>query len=183
MGHKGIIALLFSSLMLLVFSTGCSKSAETGIELVADTLPQASAAPRYTMVLAMPTDVEEVFSPSDEARQLYAQPGGALTITTEVLQAESLDILLSELTGLERSCLTMITTWQEGLPKHDLTWTAAGESGMNVYRSAILDDGTYYYIATAAVPEEQAAEYANEMRVCLSGAFLAATGTSSLTVP
>lgn len=178
MRYTGIFTFFLGLIILL---TGCSGVSQTGFEQVADDIPVSSAAPQYSMVLATPADTQEVAAFSGE--QLYAQSEGALTITTQVLQADHLDGLLRELTGLSQDHLTLMTTWQDGLPRHDLTWTAAGEGGMEVYRSVILDDGTYYYIATAAVPEEQAAAYANQIKACFSGAMLTSKEESALTAP
>ncbi|MFR8332809.1 MAG: hypothetical protein ACLU9S_11030 [Oscillospiraceae bacterium] len=90
--------------------------------------------------------------------KVYVQRDGAYELTSQTLTAESLDSLLQTLTGFPQSSLQVLQTEEFGMPRYDVAWTASGDQGMESCRAAILDDGIYYYVLTASVEQEAAAQ-------------------------
>ncbi len=179
---KGIWTLLGIALAAVVV-VGCAPKETAVWETVDDGGAVVTSAPRHDVVLAAPADtvLAEVFSSAES--QVYTQSQGDYTITVEVLQADSPEIMLETLTGLDREMLTVMTTWQGSMPRYDLTWTCAGETGLLVCRGAVIDDGSHFYAVTATIPEELTAEYGGTVETCLSGILLTENTDGAFTAP
>lgn len=148
-----IIFCVFLAVLLL----GCSRSgAATTWETVADVLdePASAAQPAYHISVAPPMEAPLAEAFSDDACQVYGQEDGLYTLTVQTMQASSLDALLKDLTGFDRADLAVVTTQEFDMPRYDLTWICAGETGLLSCRAAILDDGAHYYVVTSQVPAE-----------------------------
>lgn len=143
--------------VLALLLCGCSSQTEPVWETVADTRITSVLAgePAYDVSAAVPLDAPLVEAFSDQLVQVYSQEDGQYELTVQTLTSDSLDGLLKELTGFSRWDLGIITTEVSGMPRHDVTWTCAGEQGLQSCRAAILDDGSHYYVLTAAVPMEE----------------------------
>lgn len=145
----------------VIFSLwGCSAGETAVWETVNDQLesPAMSQKPAYAMNVAVPMDAPMVEAFSDDTIQVYAQRSGDYELTAQTMTADSLDSLLETLTGFSSESLAVLRTEEFGLPRYDVAWTANGEEGMESCRAAILDDGIHYYVLTASVPQEKAAQ-------------------------
>lgn len=160
---RGMVAvwLLLSILVLGACGQGNSQPMET----ICPQEPPTSRTPKFRITMAVPAEAQEAPAFSQEYSTVYT--GEHLTITTQILESENLDALLRDLTGRGEQDLTCITTWQGTMPRHDLTWTCAGEQGMQVCRSTVLDDGLHYYVVTAMVEEDHAQQYRQRIAQCL----------------
>ena len=145
---------------LLCCFTGCSAGETAVWETVGDQveLPANAQAPGYTMQVAAPMEAPMVEALSEGTTKVYVQRDGAYELTSQTLTAESLDSLLQTLTGFPQSSLQVLQTEEFGMPRYDVAWTASGDQGMESCRAAILDDGIYYYVLTASVEQEAAAQ-------------------------
>lgn len=153
-GMKRIVIFCFGLAILLL---GCSPSGEITVwETVADVLeaPASAAQPAYHISVAPPMEAPLAEAFSSDACQVYGQEDGRYTLTVQIMQADSMDELLKELTGFDRANLAVVTTQEFDMPRYDLTWICAGETGLLSCRAAILDDGTHYYVVTSQVPAE-----------------------------
>ena len=70
---------------------------------------------------------------------------GDYVLTTQIMQGGDLDSTLRQLTGFSGDDLAHMKTKQQGIDRYDCVWTAVGESGEQVCRAVILDDGSYHY--------------------------------------
>lgn len=148
---------MFLWLPLLLW--GCGAGETPVWETVTDTLDApASAQTPYAISANAPVEAPAVEAFAGDGRQVYAQEDGLYQLTAETCTAESLDALLLELTGFQMERLPVIKTWENGMPRYDCTWTCVGETGMEVCRAAVLDDGTYYYVLTSSVPADKTAQ-------------------------
>ncbi|MCI6729177.1 MAG: hypothetical protein MR473_03255 [Clostridiales bacterium] len=151
--RRGAIWMVGLALLL----TGCAASQEPVWETVSDNLelPVSAQTPEYDISVAVPMDAPAVEALSGDLCQVYDQEDGQYELTVQTLTADSLRTLLRELTGFPQEKLAILRTEAFGMPRYDLTWISAGETGLESCRAAILDDGMHYYVLTAAVPVEQ----------------------------
>lgn len=177
---KGIKVLL-GVITIAVVLVGCAGGDTTVWETVDDGGAVLASTPRYDVTLSTPADSVETFS--EAGSQIYTQNQGDYTITVETMQAESPDAMLKVLTGLEPERLTVMTTWQDGMPRYDLTWACAGETGLMVCRGAVIDDGSHYYTVLASIPEELTARYSQTVEECLAGLRLTENLDEQVTAP
>lgn len=145
---------------LLCSLWGCSAGETVVWETVGDQLelPASTQSPGYTMQVAAPMDAPLVEALSDDGVKVYAHRGGEYELAAQTMTADSLDSLLQTLTGFPQASLQVLQTEEFGMPRYDVAWTSSGDSGMESCRAAILDDGIYYYVLTASVNQEQAAQ-------------------------
>lgn len=137
-------------LLLPVLLCGCG--AEETLETVADEW--------MVPVMAQPRDVslrlpEDLTMPvlEQEDRKLYLAED--YEIMLETIVSGDLDATIRSLTGYDSHRLTVLETRQGDLDRYDFVWTAAGESGEQLGRGAILDDGSYHYcLSVLRDPEE-----------------------------
>lgn len=78
-----------------------------------------------------------------EDRKLYLAEN--YEIMLETMASGDLDATIRTLTGYDSDRLTVVQTRQGDAVRYDFVWTAAGESGEQLGRGAILDDGSYHY--------------------------------------
>ncbi len=168
---------------LLLTVTGCGEEKPQSSEENHCSLKDEKALPRYDISVATPANAPELETFQGEGCQVFAQEDGDFYFAVQTLQADSLDALLMELTGKQQNSMTILTTWQQGMPRHDLNWVSAGESGLEVNRAAIIDDGSYYYTVTLTVPEDNAAEIFREQEDCFDSIWLTENQESELTAP
>lgn len=100
--------------------------------------------------------------PDDAAAQVLKGEGGTLylcdgyEVIQQVLPSGDLSATLLELTGYEKERLTIIETGLTDAARYECVWTAAGEAGDTVARTAVLDDGSYHYCLTVMAGAENA---------------------------
>ncbi len=132
-------------LAAVVLLTGCGQPEE--YETVMDSQVEQTAAEKMEIVLNLPGESAKPVMASEDDEQFYVcdqytlslrtAPGGDLQKT--VLQA----------CGFLPEQLSVMETVQGDAKRYDFVWTAAGETGEQVGRCAILDDGGYHYVVTA----------------------------------
>jgi len=166
-----------------IIEASLAQKEEPQPEPESETVENPTVEPGDDVVLSLPSDLEgvEVFSQGDS--RIYTQNQGEYTIAVEVLQADSPEIMLRELTGLNPERLTVMTTWQGDFPRYDLTWACAGESGLMVCRGVVLDDGCHFYAVTATMPETLTAEYTERVESCFAGLSLTENTDGTFTAP
>lgn len=179
---KGIKILLGIALTAVAV-VGCAPKQTAVWETVDDGRAVATSVPRYDVVLSAPADTVLAETFSSTGSQVYTQSQGDYTIAVEVLQADSVQTMLETLTGLDPALLTVMTTWQGNMPRYDLAWTCAGETGLLVCRGAVIDDGSHFYAVTAAIPEALTAEYGGTVETCLAGLTLTENTDGEFTAP
>ena len=140
-------------LALALLLTGC------GAQETFETISDEYAAPAVALVrkiqVVLPADTAMVTVKNEDGSAAYLWEN--CTITTQTLAGGDLNRTVKAVTGYEKDALTLIKREQGACQRYDFVWTCAGETGDQVGRAAILDDGSYHYVLTAMAPagEEQ----------------------------
>lgn len=132
--------LLLLSLTLLML-TGCA--ARPTFETVDDLPVNGTPEPAKELQLSLPEEAASPVMEGENGSCLYDCEDYILT--TQVLPGGDLDATLRQLTGFATADLAHMKTKQQGADRYDCVWTAVGESGEQVCRAVVLDDGSYHY--------------------------------------
>lgn len=141
--------MLLCCLLLLFCLPGCGR--QDTMETVADVWDvPAMSAPRQ-ILLDLPQDAAAAVL-EGETGCIYM--GENYEIILETLESGDLDGTLRQLSGKGKAELTVLEREQDGLKRYEFVWAAAGETGEQMARCAVLDDGTYHYCLTVLYPAE-----------------------------
>ena len=138
---KKVLSLCLAVAMLLC---GCATPA---LETVSDVYVTQPPAEMKTICLALPEDAAEAVMEGGAGTRLYLCDGYELRLQT--LDVRSLDEALQTVTGYGEDRLTVMKTRDGVYDRYDCVWSAAGEEGELVGRTAVLSDGSYYYCVSA----------------------------------
>lgn len=142
------------SLLLMAFLlTGCG--AEETFETIADEFIREAAAPAAEIHLPLP---EEAAVPVSESENGTLYQCGGYDLQVQTLEAGDLDRTLRTISGRGREALMVLETGAAGIKRYDLVWSCMGETGEQVCRGCILDDGNYHYVLTAQADADRAGE-------------------------
>lgn len=115
--------------------------------------------------LPPPAEPREVYVelPMDAAKETMDNGGNLYfcqdyTITVQTVTGGDLQKTFLDTTGYLPEQLSVMKTEQPEYKCYRCVWTAAGETGDQVGRCTILDDGNYHYILTAMADAEIAGE-------------------------
>ena len=133
---------------------GCGR--KMNLETVADVVSTQIPEPMGQVSVTFPNDAVIDVMESEDGATLYQCDGYSVTIQT--LASGDMNRSLQTVSGYEKEELNLIATKQEGLDRYDWVFTAAGESGDQVFRCALLDDGNFHYVVTAMAPAETAGQ-------------------------
>lgn len=136
-------------LFLAVFLCGCS--AEQTFERVYDELLLPVMAPMGELQLQLPPDATQTVLANDAGGKLYFCDGYSLAVQT--MEAGDLDKTLRSLCGYGEEALTVLETKVGNVDRFDWVFSCMGESGSQVGRGAVLDDGHYHYCVTVMADE------------------------------
>lgn len=75
-------------------------------------------------------------------------------IVVEILSAGDLDATVQTLTGFDADALTLMQTKSADHSCYECAWTSAAESGFQVGRAKILDDGIWHYCLSVFAPAD-----------------------------
>lgn len=98
--------------------------------------------------LELPKDATQPVMKTDGGDTLYICNGYTLTLQT--LPGGDLDRTLRQVSGYGKDQLHFVQTNIPDGKRYDFVWSAAGEGGDQVLRSAVLDDGQNHYAVTVA---------------------------------
>ena len=166
---KKLAAMVLLSLVL----TGCA--AEPVFESVTDVYVDTAPDPGIVRVM-VPEKAAVLTAAGETESQLYFCDGYTLTVQT--LAGGDLDRSIRNLTGYGRDRLTVLETMREGIRCYTCAWTSAGESGDQVGRLVLLDDGCYHYAVTVMATAEQAGMLTEEWEAILNRVNLSDTDPS-----
>lgn len=129
------------------------------------------------LVMAVP-GVLSMELPADAAAQTMEGTSGKIyfcdgyEITVETLSSGDLGKTLKILTGFEAEDLSLIKTKRGDAACVEGVWSAAGETGDQVSRVLILDDGAYHYCVCVTAPADAAGEYTDSWRKLMDSVTL-----------
>ena len=145
---------LFVILLIAAICTGCGK--EKTLETVSDVQDTQVIAPMQQILVQLPPDMVSPVLESEDMGALYECDDYSVTVQT--VEAGDLAESIYSATGMEKENLQIVQTKQGNVKRYQWVWASGGDTGIQVGRGCILDDGTYHYILTALAAEEKAGQ-------------------------
>lgn len=145
--------LLVLALLALCLS-GCGE-AEV-FETVGDTAVQSAMAVPKEIRLELPEDTVLPVMETDSGTLYMCQN---FDVMVQTLESGDLAETVRQISGQEIADLTVITKARGDADCYEFVWTAAGDTGEQVSRCMIIDDGDYHYVLTAMTDAEKVYEY------------------------
>ena len=147
---KKLLVLL--PMMLLLAGCGSQETFET----VADVQEVVSPPAAQQIMVDLPDSARSPVLQSEDMGDIYFCDDYFVTIQT--MQNGDLDGTIRSCTGFGKDQLRLIETQNHGVTRYECVWSAAGESGEQVGRLCILDDGNYFYVMTTMADADMAGE-------------------------
>ncbi len=141
-------------LLLSVLLTGCKE--QKVYETLGDSVKKPAVAEKMEIFFNMPSDASQQVMYGEENGDIYFCNGYILTAQTT--EAGDLQKTFLDATGFTPDQLSVMQTKQGNVTQYSCVFVAAGETGDQVGRCAILDDGNYHYILTAMADASVAGE-------------------------
>ena len=140
-------------LLPLVFLWGCGQQEvfEQLEDVYAVMVPQPGV-----LSLELPEGAAMTAMGSGEDHAIYFCDGYTLTVQT--MAGGDLNRTVTQLTGFLPDQLTLLQTGRGDTQAYVGTWACAGETGDQVGRFLLLDDGAYHYTVTVMASAELAGE-------------------------
>ena len=135
------VMILFA-IAALLFS-GCG--GEETLETISDELVLPVMAQPGEIQVELPGEAAMPAMESDTGRMYLASD---YEIYIQTLEAGDLEKTIRSLTGYDKEDLTVIQTGSQGVSRYEFVWTCAGETGDQIGRGVVLDDGNYHYTMT-----------------------------------
>ena len=140
-------------LALFLCLTGCAK--QPTYETVADEiLVPVSATVQQTFV-QLPEGASATVMETEGGRLYFWDD---YTVSCFVTESGDLEKTVQSISGFSADQLQIMQTRWGDTERYDFVWTAAGETGQQLCRACILDDGHYHYILTASSQAEHAGQ-------------------------
>ena len=135
--------------VLATLLAGCSK--QPALETVTDVpyTPVISTVQR--ILVQLPPELSAPALQSEDAGKLYLCDDYSVTIQT--VEAGDLEKTIRNATGMQKKDLQILQTQQGEVKRYQWVWASNSETGTQVGRGCILDDGTYHYVLTALTDE------------------------------
>lgn len=130
--------LIVMSLGLLL--AGCSS--EETFETVADQQILPVSAVMREILVELPDTAASPTVESDSARLYLCED---YEISIQILEGGDLNATVQTLSGYEVEKLTVMESSRDSYDCYEFVWACAGETGDQVGRGMILDDGNYHY--------------------------------------
>ena len=154
--------ILASALLILALLTGCA--ADETFETVADVWADETLPPPASICVALPGETALPVMESDSGRVYLSND---YEVYLQTLEAGDLEASVKTMSGYSPDQLTMLTTTQDGMDRHEFVWACAGETGDWLGRGIILDDGNYHYTMSVL----RSAEAVESSQVVWDGVF------------
>lgn len=138
---------LFVYLALLPLLAGCA--GKPMMETVADVWDVPAMAEPREILVDLPENAAAGVMESDAGRMYLADD---YEIFLETMASGDLDATLRALCGRGKEELTVMETQQGDYKRYEFVWAAAGETGEQLGRAVILDDGNYHYCLSVLRP-------------------------------
>lgn len=158
-------------LILAAFLTGCG--AKETFETVLDGNDVPAMAQMQQLELKLPEEAAVPSMENPDTGKLYLCDGYTLTVQT--MDAGDLNRTLRQLTGYESSQLTLLQTKQGDANRYEFVWSAAGESGDQIGRAVVLDDGSYHYSVSVMAPADDSGSHADTWQEIFDSVKLVST--------
>lgn len=141
-------------LLLAFMLTGCKE--QKVYETMEDSVEIPVAGEKMEIFFNLPPEASQQVMSGEENGDIYFCNDYILTVQTT--QAGDLEKTFLGATGFTPNQLSVMQTKQGDVTQYSCVFIAAGETGDQVGRCAILDDGHYHYILTAMADASLAGE-------------------------
>lgn len=135
--------------LLVALLAGCGK--RPALETVTDVpyTPVVSAVQR--ILVQLPPELSTPTLQNELAGKLYLCDDYSVMIQT--VEAGDLEKTIRNATGMQKKDLQILQTQQGDTKRYQWVWTANSETGIQIGRGCVLDDGIYHYVLTALTDE------------------------------
>ena len=133
---------------------GCGKN--TTLETVTDVQATPVIAAVQRIQVQLPPEMSAPALQGDQSGTLYLCDDYSVTLQT--VEAGDLEKTIRNATGMNKKELQILQTRKADAKCYQWVWTANAETGIQVGRGCILDDGVYHYVLTALADEEVAGQ-------------------------
>ena len=140
-------------LMIACVLSGCKK--QPTVETVNDEYRIPAPPQMQQVILTLP---DEVCTPVMQTDSAILYMGRDYTLSQQTFSSGDLEKTFREISGFSKEELKVMETAWENATRYDFVWASAGESGEQLCRGCILDDGNYHYVLTAAADATQAGQ-------------------------
>ena len=134
-------------LMMIVLLSGCGVKSEAALETVTDGLEMEPPAP-YCIVFSVPEGMTQETFGDDGRCAVYEAENGDYTITTEILDATTVEGAAEQISGIPAERLDILTLAGNPMKEHHFAWSSTGEERETVSRCALMESADYYYVLT-----------------------------------
>jgi len=121
------------------------------LETVTDVIDAPVIAKVQKILMQVPQELSSPVMQSENGGKLYVCDD--YTVTVQIVESGDLVKTIRDATGMEKKELQILQTKQGDAKRYQWVWTANAETGIQVGRGCILDDGAYHYILTALADE------------------------------
>lgn len=136
--------------ILALLLAGCG--GEKTMETISDEQETPVIATEQRILLQLPEELSAPVLQSEKTGTLYICDDYSVTVQT--VAAGDLNKTIRNATGMDRENLQIMQTEEKGVKRYRWVWATGGESGIQVGKGCILDDGTYHYVLTALADED-----------------------------
>lgn len=142
---------LWILLLAVLLLAGCSK--QTSLETIGDVQDAPVAATMQQVLVDLPPELSTPTLQDEGAGKLHLCDD--YTVMVQTLEAGDLKRTIQTATGMDMENLQIMQTKQDDVKRYQFVWASNGESGIQVGRGCILDDGAYHYVLTAMADESR----------------------------
>jgi len=123
-------------------------------ETVSDVPAEPVVAMQRRIQVQLPQELSTPTLQEESAGQLYLCDDYSVTVQT--VSAGDLQKTIRNATGMAQDAVQIQKIRQGDAKRYQFVWSANGETGTQVGRCCIIDDGTYHYVLTAMADESAA---------------------------
>ncbi len=149
---------LWAVILLGVLLCGCKQTAD--FETVMDSVVIPVTAEKMDVFVNLPENAAKAVMTTDEYGSIYLCDN--YTVTVQTVSGGDLRATVKNATGHTPEQLALMEIKQGNYKRYCGTWTAAGETGQQVGRCVILDDGNYHYVLTTMADAQIAGKLLQE---------------------
>lgn len=131
-------------LLLMLLLSGCTQP--QNYETVMDSVVEQERAEKLEIVVNLPGEAAQAVMASESGEQIYFCDNYTMSLRT--VEGGDLRKTVLDVSGFYPEQLPIVETAQENAKRYAFVWTSVGETGDQVGRCAIIDDGSYHYIVT-----------------------------------
>lgn len=140
--------------LIVLLLAGCG--GEKTLETVTDVPDAQVMATVRRIEVQLPAELSAPALQGDDTGTLYLCDDYSVTIHT--VESGDLEKTIRDATGMNKEDLQILQTKQGDVKRYQWVWSTGGESGVQIGRGCVLDDGAYHYILTAMADEAVAGE-------------------------